>query len=521
MDFFAFKESIARRKSEAASPAAPQRTTLTVAQLTGQIDRALKGAFPAAIPVRGEVSNFHNHSGSGHLYFTLKDPEACIDCVMFRSDAARLKFAPRDGMELLATGRVGVYGQRGRYQFYVTRLEPLGEGALELAFRQMRAKLEAEGLFEQARKRPIPAYPQRIALVTSIHTAAIQDMLKVLRRFPWIQLLVCDVPVQGGGAAEQIAAGLETLNQNAQALGGIDAILLGRGGGSLEDLWPFNEERVARAVVVSQIPVITGIGHEIDVSIADLAADHHAHTPTEAAQVATANWRSAAERTDSAAAHLRREMRGMLNEAGLRLAHAKRHEAFRRPMDRVNRLRQQIDDRQRALHWAGSGRLRALRDRLRTLANRLEEHRPSQQIVHVRRQVAESREALVSAMVGRLRKQRIELSDLAAQLRERHPRHRIAFERHRLMSIGRVLSQAVDSMQRSHRRNLLSLASHLNAVGPQQVLNRGYSITMLKKDDVVVRRADQVRPGDRLITHLADGTIESVAEDQKQLKLFE
>lgn len=480
-DFFEFMEKVARRKTNGSATATavePAATggPLTVSQLTSQIDRALKDSFPHSVLVRGEMSNFNNHRSSGHLYFTLKDPGACLDCVMFKSDAARLKFTPEDGIEVLVSGRVGVYMQKGKYQLYVTRIEPLGKGALELAFRQLCAKLDAEGLFAPERKKLIPAYPQRIAIVTSTHTAALQDMLKVLTRFAWLRIMICHVPVQGDGSAERIASVLADLNRRSADLGGIDVILLGRGGGSLEDLWEFNEEIVARAIVASRTPIVTGIGHEIDVSIADLAADYHAHTPTEAAQVVTANWRTAREAVEQAGLRLRRELEQLLEAARQRLAQIERHEIFRRPLDRINAARQLLDDRQRALALAMSAHLRIWQDRLSRFATTLGEH---------------------------------------------HPRHRVELHRQQLSTITRRLDLAIVNIQQRRRREVNALAAHLNAVGPQQVLNRGYSITTLKKTGAVVRSASQVKPGERLLTRLAEGTIESTVEDSAQLKLFE
>src|SRR5688572_23015721 len=207
-NFFEFREQVTapKRKPTSAKPlaashsgSAPGAEALTVTQLTSQIDRVIRAGFPAPVLVRGEVSNYRPNASSGHVYFTLKDAGACVNCVMWKSDAARVRFTPADGMELLARGHVQVYAQQGRYQLYVSTLQPLGQGALELAFQQMRAKLEAEGLFAPERKRPLPMYPSRIILVTGSQTAALQDMLKVLRRFPWVELFVYHVPVQGDG----------------------------------------------------------------------------------------------------------------------------------------------------------------------------------------------------------------------------------------------------------------------------------------------------------------------------------
>ena len=242
-NFWDFQQNLAGPRRKADSPAKPTAgksdpKPLTVSQLTTRIDRALKAGFPAAVLVQGEVSNYRLHTASGHAYFTLKDAAACIDCVMFRSEVASLRFDPADGLELIASGRMCVYGQRGRYQIQVSSLEPLGQGALELARRQIQAKLAAEGLFEPDRKKPLPRYPRRLVLVTSTGTAAVQDMLKVLRRLPFLSVAIFHVPVQGQGSAARVAAAITELNRSPGARP--DLILLGRGGGSLEDLWEFN-----------------------------------------------------------------------------------------------------------------------------------------------------------------------------------------------------------------------------------------------------------------------------------------
>ncbi|HEX2972521.1 MAG TPA: exodeoxyribonuclease VII large subunit [Tepidisphaeraceae bacterium] len=525
MDFFAFHEKVTKRsaKAEAAESTASgkQRDVLTITQLTALIDKALKDCLPGTLTVKGEISNYKHHAGSGHLYFTLKDAGACVDCVMFKSDAARLKFTPQDGMELLATGHVGVYGQRGRYQLYVSRLEPIGQGALELAFRQLCAKLEGEGLFAPERKKAIPPFPQRVVLVTSTQTAAVQDMLKVLRRFPWVRVLVYHVPVQGDGSAEKIAAAIDDLNQRAADVGGVDVILLGRGGGSLEDLWEFNEEIVARAIVRSGIPIITGIGHEIDVSVADLVADYHAHTPTEAAQVASAQWRTARDVVETCGVRLRREMRTMLQQLRQRLAQVDRHPVFRRPMDRINTARQMLDDRQRALALAMGTRLRKVQMLLHQLSTRLEQCQPAAIVARLRSRLAGDQQRLIQAAHQRIGYSRESLLRLVTALSERHPRHRLVLYRERVGNLSQRLDRAMQQTVGRCRRDMEAMAAHLNAIGPEQVLKRGYSITVLKKKGTVVRSAAQVKPGERLVTRLADGTVESTVEDSAQMSLFE
>jgi exodeoxyribonuclease VII large subunit len=487
-NFFDFREKLTtpRRAPQAAAPApAPAPTSvpsahpapkpLTVSQLTDRIDHVIQMGVPGLVVVQGEVSNFNHHRGSGHYYFTLKDERACIDCVMFRSDVARMKFTPEDGMELIARGEVKVYAARGRYQLYTVALRPLGRGALEVAFQQLRAKLEAEGLFAHERKKPIPQYPMRIALVTSRQTAALQDMLKVLRRFPWLRLGVYHVPVQGDGAAEQIAAALTHLGKTV-AQSQIDLILLARGGGSLEDLWEFNEEVVARAIASCALPVVTGIGHEVDTSIADLVADHHAHTPTEAAQIVTAYWKAARELIDVTGARGRRAMRAMLHDARHRLAHVERHAVFRRPTERINLLRQQLDDRQRAL---------------------------------------------VLALGHRLRREQARVERLGAKLLECHPRYAIGMGRQRVASVEARFGASVLAVQSQRTLRLDALARQLEALSPRRVLERGYSMTIHKKRGTPVRSAGELRAGDRIVSHFAEGSAESTVNDPRQPRLFE
>jgi exodeoxyribonuclease VII large subunit len=454
-NFFDFKEKVTApaAKPKSAKPLAGS-DALTVSQLTSQIQRVVRGGFPSTVLVKGELSKFRPNAASGHAYFTFKDAGACIECVMWKSDVAKLRFTPTQGMELLARGKVDIYGEQGRYQLYVSTLQPLGQGALELAFQQLRAKLEAEGLFAAGRKRPLPAYPTRVVLVTSRETAALQDMLKVLRRYQWVRLFVYHVPVQGDGCGKRIAEGIEHFNNCADVIGGADVIVLARGGGSLEDLWGFNEECVARAVANSRIPVITGIGHEVDTSIADLIADYHAHTPTEAAQVIVAGWRDVREYIVDTTSRLSRSVRSLVEYQKQRLLTCRRHEAFRRPMHRILTLRQTLDERQQALAHKAASRVRRHQDRLTRLAMRLE---------------------------------------------ARHPKV--------LVSIA--------------SEKLAGLARHLSAVSPEQVLSRGYSITTRKRDGVIVRSPEDVRAGQKIVTRVAHGNVESVVDDVRQPRLFE
>ena len=518
MDFFAFQQQMAKRPAE---PAAPKGPALSVSQLTAQVDRAIKVSFADALLVKGEASNLKRHHVSGHLYFTLKDPGACLSCIMYCSEADRLHFTPEDGMELLATGRLSVYAQQGKYQLVATRLDPVGRGALEVARQQLQAKLEAEGLFAPEWKKPLPAYPQRVAIVTSTNTAALQDILKVLRRFRWLKLMVFHVPVQGQGAGEQIARALKDLSRGAADVGGIDVVILARGGGSLEDLWEFNQECVARAIAAGRIPVVTGVGHEIDVSIADLAADYHAHTPTEAAQVITANWREARGALEQQIIHLSRLLRTLLQQARQRLSGIERHELFRRPLERINSARQLLDDRHKALALAVGARLRRLAGQVQAVSGRLEQYRPASIVLRYRSRLAELQRRLIGGAAARLASRRARLSRLMAALGERHPRHAVGLARQRLRASSRQLTLALSRLLQRQRQALAARLAHLNAVGPEQVLKRGYSITTVKKGGKVVKSAQDVREGDRLVTRLADGEIESAVQDRRQMSLFE
>jgi exodeoxyribonuclease VII large subunit len=499
-DFFQFRQQMQGPPRSAPGPA-PQNTgpkPMTVSEVTEKIRRLIVKGMPPPVLVQGEVSNFKPYKSSGHIYFTLKDDLACLPCVMFQSDAARLKFQIRDGLELLAGGNVGVYPAKGIYQLYVKTLRPLGQGALELAFRQMKAKLEAEGLFAAERKKPLPAYPRRIVLVTSPHGAALHDVLKVLRRFGWLRVMLYSVPVQGEGASEKLADAIAHLNRSIDGVGGADVILLARGGGSLEDLWCFNEEIVARAVAASRIPIVSGIGHEVDVSIADLVADYHAHTPTEAAQVITAQWRGADESTKNLSQRLGRSLRVVFDSGRQRLEMLARHETFRRPVDRVHLLRQLLDERERAMIVAQERVLGECRQRLSGAQLRLDQ------------------------LFGqRLRGARDRLSRFQALLQECHPRLRFELARQRLDAARQRLERGGLQGLQVRLARLESTARQLDAVSPKSVLRRGYSITSRRKDRVPLRSASQLKPGDRLVTRFADGEVESTVDDSQQMSLFD
>jgi len=338
----------------------------TVSELQREVQFLLESEY-ATVWVEGEVSDFRRPR-AGHLYFTLKDPDAQLSAVMWRSSARRMRFDLENGLAVRARGYLTVYPAFGRYQMIVQRLEPVGAGPLQVRFEQLRAKLESEGLFDPARKKPLPRFPRRVALVTSAEGAAVRDLIHVARRrWPPVRLLVVPVRVQGAAAAAEIAAGI----RSADALD-CDAIVVGRGGGSLEDLWAFNEEAVARAVFHAHTPVVSAVGHEIDVSIADLVADHRAATPSAAAEAVTPDVADVRAWLTARGGRLARGLRGTLAEARRRLDHVRAARPFRRPLALVHESGQRLDATASALAEALVRDLRRRRQAAASLASRLE-----------------------------------------------------------------------------------------------------------------------------------------------------
>jgi len=369
------------------------RAVLSVSELTRRLQEVLEERFPA-VWVEGEISNYRLY-GSGHAYFTLKDAESQIRAVLFRNRGRRIKFEPADGLHVMAFGSIEVYPQRGEYQLVIELLEPKGLGALQLAFDQLKTRLAAEGLFEQARKRELPRFPRKIGVVTSPSGAAIRDILRVIgRRFGDLHIVIAPCRVQGDGAADEIVQGIRDLN----ALGGVDVIIVGRGGGSLEDLWAFNEEAVARAIVASKVPVVSAVGHEVDYTIADFVADLRAPTPSAAAELVVREKQAVVEslaqlrarlerfaarplrdlerRVDELTARLRREMRNEVGRAHHRLALATRALRASDPVARVARDRHRLETLQSRMVTLIHRRRDRARYALQTAVGRLDSLSP-------------------------------------------------------------------------------------------------------------------------------------------------
>jgi exodeoxyribonuclease VII large subunit len=338
---------------------------ISVSRLIAVVQELVEDNFVEVL-VQGELANF-SRPASGHCYFTLKDQRSQIRCVQFRSSARLLRFLPEDGMEIICRGRLSVYSQRGDLQLIVEGLEPVGLGGLQLAFEQLKDRLRQEGLFSLDRKRPLPVFPLTVGVVTSATGAAIQDILNVLRRrSSGLKVLLRPVPVQGAGAAPAIAAAIAELNEE----GSCEVLIVGRGGGSLEDLWAFNEEVVARAIAASRIPIVSAVGHEVDTTIADLVADLRAPTPSAAAELVVKNRLELEQHLDHLSARLIGRINALLHQQRARLQHLEAR--LRSPLDRLPLRRQRLSALGRRLQAALARRLEQQHGRLSTLSGRLD-----------------------------------------------------------------------------------------------------------------------------------------------------
>ncbi|MGQ9648525.1 MAG: exodeoxyribonuclease VII large subunit [Phycisphaerae bacterium] len=486
-----------------AKPAVPSE--LTVSQLNALIKLLLADSLPGTIHLVGEVSNL-KRADSGHLYLTLKDKDSEIRAVMWRSAASVMKFKPADGMEVIATGHVEVYEPRGQYQFIIRKLEPRGTGALELAFRQLHARLAKEGLFDKARKKSLPCFPQRIAVVTSPTGAAIRDILRTLqRRFPCVRVFVYPVRVQGEGAAEEIATAIRRLNEQSATLGNIDVIIVGRGGGSLEDLWAFNEEIVARAVVGSGIPIISGVGHEVDITICDLAADLRAPTPTAAAVAAVPSATEILNSLNDVARRLGRAMTHQMEMAQSRLAGLERLEWFRDPLAILHRHEQRLDEIASRLRLLLSRRTADAHRRLHRLEARLASIQPRAFLQQERARLVRIAYRLNWALQQQVRRSERRLEQAREALLAATPIIRITRHGQELKSLEHTLEQNIRHRVENTRDRLDSLESRLQATSYRGTLARGFTITRRMPDRRVITAAHQVCAGQDVITETSQG----------------
>ncbi len=355
---------------------------ISVGILTQQIRSLLEGSFDS-VQVRGEISNFRRQS-SGHIYFTLKDADAQIKAVFFRGDVRNLKFDPKDGMSVVVYGELTVYNVRGEYQIRVTRILPEGKGNLQEQFEALKRKLFVEGLFEEARKKPLPSFPEKIAIVTSPTGAALQDFLQILgRRCPRIHVQVFGAKVQGSGAAEEVAGAVQTLNRMAE----VDVIIVARGGGSIEDLWAFNEEVLARAIADSKIPIISGVGHEIDYTISDFVADLRAPTPSAAAEMLSLSDDEWSDRLEATRRTLFKETLTQLENHRWKLNSFHDHYVFKEPVRIVEQWFQRTDDLRERLQRGLNVRRDQSRDRIAYMKQRWQNVDPRKKLKDFRQEL--------------------------------------------------------------------------------------------------------------------------------------
>lgn len=502
-------------------PAPAVSSTLTVRQVNELVRGAISQNLPPTLHVLGEIGEI-SRPASGHLYFTLKDSQSELRSVMWRSSAAKHKFRPEPGMEVIATGSLEVYIPRGTYQLIVRKLEPRGVGALEVAFRQLKQRLEKEGLFDAARKKPLPEIPERIAVVTSPSGAALRDILQTLRRrFPALEVLVFPVRVQGDGAANEIAAAIRALNHHAASLGGIDAMIVGRGGGSLEDLWAFNEEVVARAVAASKIPVISAVGHEVDVSISDLVADVRAATPTAAGELVAPKLSDLLDVLASQSLRAARTAAHALDRAHRRLETALAAGALAQPLLHLRECAQLIDELTHRLQLTAVERFRTAREQLNRAELANLRFRSGAHFVRLGRRLEQRVYGLRRGLDQLLVHTERRLNARTARVQRLHPAARLErFDEHLNQAHGRLAVGLSRTL--AHNRKLLdSRLQAIAACDPRQVLQRGYSITRDARTRRVLRSINEIRDKMRIITELSDGQFRATADDPKQPDLFD
>jgi exodeoxyribonuclease VII large subunit len=436
---------------------APERDIYSVSRLNQEARLLLEQGFPR-IWLEGELSNVSRPS-SGHLYFTLKDARAQIRAAMFRSRNQAIRFRPEEGLQVLVRGRISLYEPRGDYQLIVDQMEEAGDGALRRAFEELKRKLDAEGLFDAARKQPLPTLPSRIGVITSPSGAAVRDVISVLRRrFPAIPVLIYPVPVQGKEAGGEIANAIRLASRRAEC----DVLILTRGGGSLEDLWPFNEEVVARAIHDCRVPLVSAVGHEIDFTIADFVADRRAATPSAAAELVVPDQLEWLARLTQLSARLENRLRQLLSDDQRRMAWLEQRLQQLHPGQYLRQQAQRLDELEQRARLLIEIKFNRLQYSIKELNEELQRHSPTQ-------------------LLGRLRLQQ----DLLAQR----------------------LGTAVLGLLAEKRRRLELACRSLDTISPLATLQRGYAIVSQLPERRILRQAASVKAGDRLEARLAEGTL--------------
>ncbi len=464
-DLFAEAPPPAKSAAPKAAPPRPERHIYTVRSLVTEIRLQVERTHTADLWVEGEITNLRP-AASGHVYFTLKDGEAQLPIVLFRRQAQLLRFRPADGMSILVRGRISVYESRGQLQLIAETLEPRGTGALQLAFEQLKQRLAAEGLFDAARKRPLPTFPRTVGVVTSLSGAVLRDIVSVVRRrHAALNLLIYPATMQGETSPASVIQAISYFNSD-RCSHPVDLILIARGGGSLEDLSAFNDESLARAIAASRIPTVSAIGHETDFTIADLVCDLRAPTPSAAAEIITSAQHRIADRVAALSSRLHRAMRFELLDARQRYQRLAADHVLARLRDAISRRSQRLDDLDTRLAAASTRRLQ-------TTAKRL---------------VA-----------------------IDARLRRQAPTVRLASAQRRLAAATQSLDHLQTTLLRRQTQRLDRATARLESLSPLAVLSRGYALVYLESPtgDLLLREAAAAKPGDRIRARLANGTLEA------------
>ncbi|MCP4257944.1 MAG: exodeoxyribonuclease VII large subunit [Planctomycetes bacterium] len=452
----------------------------TVSQINTLIKVTLEDNLPSQLVIKGEITNFKHHP-SGHCYFSLKDEKSNLPCVMWKTNVRRVRFRPENGLAVLATGFIDVYVPHGRYQLIVDELIPAGVGALQLAYEQMVKKLRAEGFFDDEHKKALPAYPQKIGILTSESGAAVHDIIdSIHNRWPCVELLFYPVPVQGEGAAEKIATALKFLNKRNKELK-LDVLIVGRGGGSMEDLWAFNEEVLARAIFDSNIPIISAVGHEVDVTVADFVADARASTPTKAGIVAVPDMQEVLGRLINIERRLTGQIEAKLKCAQQDLEIILANAVFRNPLLLVQNAQQQLDELSAELAEMMKELLTGMHRKFSAAYEQIVRIEPHRLLKNKAVELNNCRHRINVGIRSIINNRQVELN---------YSQYRVDKRIYAIINNCQILLTAQEN--------------RLEGLNPKSVLKRGYSITTNKKSGLLVKTRDDVRLGEHLITELTD-----------------
>jgi len=482
----------------------PERNIYTVSRLNREV-RILIERGLGVIWVEGELSNLSVPS-SGHWYFSMKDRDAQLRCAMFRQRNMSVGFIPKAGQHILARGRLSLYEPRGDFQFIIEHLEEAGVGALKREFERLKAKLAAEGLFALERKRSLPSFPRRIGVITSPTGAALRDILHILaRRFPPAAVLIYPTPVQGGAAIPSIVAAIEIASARAEC----DVLILARGGGSIEDLWAFNDERVARAIRASTVPIVSGVGHEIDFTIADFVADARAPTPSGAAELVVPDRNACLEALARTVERLSACMRRELRSVTARFDGARLRLKLTHPGIRLTQQAQRLDEMEQRLTAFMQRGLSSINSRFEGLSLRLKLAHPGLRLAQQEQRLAGLEQRLAGAIRGALHSDRRRISEMYTRLVHQSPEHSVREYRMRHSTLSGRLDHAI-KQRLSRADHRLSLAVRtLNTVSPLATLGRGFALVKRVSDGALVTNADSVAVGDEVEARLANGTLKA------------